>query len=107
MKIIGGRRVAVEAASALLAVGVVVGGVMALVDEPKPSAGPVEGSPEWSRAFDAKIKRSADLGRVHRDFIRGRGQEPSEGLCAVEWARLGEQAQVDLDEYAFAGGCRT
>ncbi|MCX4749166.1 hypothetical protein OG455_27300 [Kitasatospora sp. NBC_01287] len=106
MKIIGERRVAVEAASALLDVGVVVGAVVVLSDDPKPPAGPVEGSPEWSQALDAKIKRSAELGRVRRDIIEGRGQEATGVLCAVEWGKLDEPTRADLDQYAFAGGCR-
>ncbi|MEU8919456.1 hypothetical protein AB0D10_00795 [Kitasatospora sp. NPDC048545] len=104
MKITGRRRIAVEAGGALLAVGTVVGAVVMFSDDPKPPAGPVEGSPEWVRAFDAKVKRSADLGRVYQGIIRGRGYEPTDGLCAVEWGKLGDR-QADLDESAFAGGC--
>ncbi|MEU5385512.1 hypothetical protein [Kitasatospora cineracea] len=105
MKIIGRRRIAVEAAGALLAVGVVVGAVAVFADDPKPPPGPAEGSPEWAQALDAKTKRSADLGRVHRDLIRSRGQAATDELCAVEWGKLGDEARADLDEHAFAGGC--
>ncbi|GAA2152649.1 hypothetical protein GCM10009760_49540 [Kitasatospora kazusensis] len=54
------------------------------------------------QAVDAKTKRSADSGRVHRDIIRG--QEVTDVLCAVEWGKLTNEKRADLDEYA--GGCR-
>ncbi|WP_327073257.1 hypothetical protein OG196_14545 [Kitasatospora purpeofusca] len=95
-----------EAGGALLVLGAIVGGIAAFTGDPKPSAAPAEGSPEWVQAADAKTRRSADLGRSHRDLIRGRGQEVTDGLCVVEWGKLAGEQQKDLDEYAFAGGCR-
>ncbi|WP_157815592.1 hypothetical protein [Kitasatospora sp. CB02891] len=105
MKIAGRQRIAVEAGGALVVLGGIVGGIVAFSGGPKPPAAPAEGSPEWVQALDAKTKRSADLGRVHRDMIRGRGQEPTDELCTVEWGKLAGSRQQELDEYAFAGGC--
>ncbi|MFD7639530.1 hypothetical protein ACFV4P_02640 [Kitasatospora sp. NPDC059795] len=39
-------------------------------------------------------------------MIRGRGQEPTDELCAVAWGKLDGGQQQDLDERAFTGGCR-
>ncbi|MFC8447720.1 hypothetical protein [Kitasatospora sp. NPDC057223] len=105
MKITGRRRIAVEAGGALLVLGAITGGIVAFAGDPKPT-GPAEGSPEWVQTVDAKTRRSADLGRVYRDIIRGRGQEVTDALCTVEWGKLTNEKQADLDEYAFAGGCR-
>ncbi|MFD7639528.1 hypothetical protein ACFV4P_02630 [Kitasatospora sp. NPDC059795] len=67
MKITGRQRIAVEAGSALLVLGGIVGGIVAFSGGPKP---PAEGSPEWVQALDVKTKRSADLGR---DFVGSYG----------------------------------
>ncbi|CAN3985266.1 hypothetical protein [Kitasatospora purpeofusca] len=107
MKVTGRRRIAVEAGGALVVLGAIVGGIVAFAGDPKPPAGPTEGSPEWIQAYDAKVKRSADVGRVHAVLIRSRAQEVSDVLCAVEWGKLTGEQRRDLDESAFAGGCRT
>ncbi|WP_406192422.1 hypothetical protein OH807_00905 [Kitasatospora sp. NBC_01560] len=106
MKITGRRRIAVEAGGALVVLGAIVGAVVTFAGDPKPPAGPTEGSPEWIQAYDAKVKRSADLGRVHGILIRSRAQEVTDVLCAVEWGKLTDEQRRGLDESAFAGGCR-
>ncbi|MFJ4668949.1 hypothetical protein [Kitasatospora purpeofusca] len=106
MKITGRWRIGVEAGGALLVLGAITGAIVAFTGDPKPPAGPAEGSPEWTQAYDAKVKRSADLGRVHAVLIRSRAQEVTDVLCAVEWGKLTGEQRRDLDESAFAGGCR-
>ncbi|MDH6126062.1 hypothetical protein [Kitasatospora sp. GP82] len=103
MKLKGARLITVE----LLCAALVAGGIawIAASGETPKKPDPAASASAWAEQFEAKQKRSIVAGRFAQSLIVARGQERSQELCAVEWAKLGPERQADLDENAFGAGC--
>ncbi|GAA2136921.1 hypothetical protein GCM10009760_16790 [Kitasatospora kazusensis] len=103
MKLKEARLIAVE----LACVAVVAGGIAAVEaseETPKPTE-PKVGSPEWTKQYEAKQKRSFVAGRYAQARIVGRGHERSQVLCAVERGKIGPDREAELDENVFGADC--